>query len=101
MLEAGGEPDLALEPFRAERSSQLGEEDFERDRPVVLEVLGEVDSGHTPAPERALEGVTVAEAGGQRRSGVVWGGNVCDDRNLPCLVLCRQIGAPPLMEMVR
>ena len=62
MLEPGGEPDLPLEALGAEGGGKLGEEDLERDRAVVLEVLGEVDRGHAAAPELALEGVAVGES---------------------------------------
>ena len=60
MLEPGGEPDLALEALGAERGGQLGVEHLERDRAVVLEVLGQVDRGHAAAPELALERVARA-----------------------------------------
>ena len=61
MLEPGREPDLALEPLRAERRRELGMQDLERDQAVVLEVAREVDGGHPAAAELALEGVTVAK----------------------------------------
>ena len=40
---------------------QLGMEHLERDRPVVLEVAGEVDRGHAAAAELALEQVAAAQ----------------------------------------
>ena len=61
MLEPGGEPDLALEALGAERGGELGMEHLERDRAVVPEVLGEVDRGHAPAAELALERVAVPQ----------------------------------------
>ena len=61
MLEPGGEADLALEALGAERGGELGEQDLERDRAVVPEVVGQVDDGHAAAPELALEGVAVRE----------------------------------------
>jgi len=57
MLQPGGEFDLSQEAFGPERGRELGVEDLERDRAVVLQVLGEEDRGHPPAPELALEGV--------------------------------------------
>ena len=36
-------------------AAQLGVQDLERDRPVVPEVMGEVDRGHAAAAELALE----------------------------------------------
>ena len=62
MLEPGGEPDLAQEPLGAERGGELGVQHLERDRPVVPEVLREVDRGHAAAAELALERVAVAAA---------------------------------------
>ena len=61
MLEAGGQADLPLEPFGAERDRQLGVQDLEGDVAVVLEVAREVDRGHAAAPELALERVAVLE----------------------------------------
>ena len=62
VLESGGEADLALEPVGPERGGQLGVEHLERDRAVVLEVLGQEHGGHPPAPELALERVARAQA---------------------------------------
>ena len=62
VLEPGGEADLALEPVGAERGGQLGVQHLERDRAVVLEVLGQVDRGHAAAPELAVERVAVGQA---------------------------------------
>ena len=45
--------------------SQLGVQHLERDRPVVLQVAGEVDRGHAAAAELALDAVAVAERVGQ------------------------------------
>ena len=67
MLQARGEPDLALEALGTERGGQLGVEHLERHRPVVPEVPGEEDRGHAPAAELALEGVPVPQAFLQRR----------------------------------
>ena len=55
-------PDLALEPFGAERGGQLGVQDLERDRAVVPEVVGEEHRRHAAAPELALEPVPVCQA---------------------------------------
>ena len=61
MLQPGGELDLAQEALRAERGGELGVEHLERDRAVVLEVVGEIDGGHAAAAELALERVTVRQ----------------------------------------
>jgi hypothetical protein len=70
MVEASGEADLPLEPVGAEADGELGQQHLERDGPVVLEVAGEVDRGHSAAPELALERVAAGEGGAKRRQGV-------------------------------
>ena len=57
VLQPGGEADLALEALGAEGGGELGMEHLERDRAVVPEVAREVDRGHAPAAELALERV--------------------------------------------
>ncbi len=57
MLEPRGDLDFALEALGAQHGGQLGMEDLERDRAVVLEILGQEDRGHAPTPELALKGV--------------------------------------------
>jgi hypothetical protein len=74
VLQSGREPDLALEPFGAERSGELGEEDLECNRTVMADVAGQIDRGHPTAPERALERVAVAEASGQLSGRIVGSG---------------------------
>ena len=63
MLEPRDELDLALEPLRAQGIGQLRMEHFERDRPVVAQVPGEVDRGHAPAAELPLDPVSIRQAG--------------------------------------
>ena len=62
MLQPGGEPDLALEAIGAEGGGEVGVKHLERHRPVVPEVPGEVDHGHAPATELALERVPVLQS---------------------------------------
>ena len=69
MLEPRGELDLAQEPLGTEGGGELGLEHLEGDRPVVLEVAGEIDRGHAAAPELALEHVAVAQGVGEERRG--------------------------------
>ena len=80
MLQASRGADLILESAGTEHGTELGMEHFERDRTIVLEVVGEVDRGHAPAPECALELVPVGKAGlkaglefGQGDLSVFWG----------------------------
>ena len=61
VLEAGGQLDLAQEPFGSERCGELRVEHLERYRPVVLQVLRQVDSRHAAAAELALERVPLAQ----------------------------------------
>ena len=61
MIEPRGELDLAKEAVRARGASQIGMQDLERDRPVVSQVLREVNRRHAAAAELALDGVAVGE----------------------------------------
>src|SRR4029077_8234455 len=47
-------------------AEQLGQQHLERDLTTVLEILGQIDRGHAPTSELALERVSVAQVGGQR-----------------------------------
>ena len=71
MLEPGGELDLAEKPLRAEGGREVGAEDLQGNRPVVPEIVGEVDRGHPSPAELALDDVAVAERllQGQLRAG--------------------------------
>ena len=60
-MESGGDPDLPLEPLRAEGRREFGAQHLECDEAVVLEVPREVDRGHAPAAELALERVAAAQ----------------------------------------
>jgi hypothetical protein len=62
VLEPGGKVDLALEALGAKCRGQVGMQHLERDRPVVLQVMGEIDRGHATAPELALEPVALLES---------------------------------------
>jgi hypothetical protein len=59
VIEPGGQVDLAEEALWTQSSGELRVEQLQRDPPVMLEVLGEVDRGHPPAPELALEHVAL------------------------------------------
>ena len=63
MLQPGGDLDLAEEPLGPERGGELGAEHLHGHLAVVLQVLGEEDRGHAPAPELALDGVAVGQSG--------------------------------------
>ena len=53
--------DLAQKPFRPQRLGQFRPQHLDRHLAVVLEVLGEVDCGHAPAPELTLDRVSIGE----------------------------------------
>ena len=57
VLEPRGDLDFAEEALVPERRCELGVENLDRDGPMVLQVVGQVDGGHPAAPERALEAV--------------------------------------------
>ncbi len=63
MLQAGAEPDLSEESSRAKRGGELGMHDLERDRLVMLQVVGQVNRGHPAAAELAVERVAVGQGG--------------------------------------
>src|SRR6185295_20101872 len=57
MLKLGGKPDLPLEPFGADRLRELGVEDFDGDGTFVLDVVRQIDRGHSPPAERSVDRV--------------------------------------------
>ena len=57
MLQLGGDFDLAEEAVFTQRRGELRPEYLHRDPAVVLHVLGEVDGGHPPTAELALDRV--------------------------------------------
>ena len=65
MLQACGEHDLALKPLGAEHRRDLGMEQLERDRAVMLQVVGEIDRRHPAAPQLPVEAVPVSQGGTQ------------------------------------
>ncbi len=63
MLKPSGELHLAREPVGADRCTERGVEDFERERSAVCQVCREVHGTHATAAEQALN----AESLGERR----------------------------------
>ena len=55
MGEAGGDLDLAKKPLGTERGGDLGLHNLDRDFAMVSLVVGQIDGGHSPAPELALD----------------------------------------------
>src|SRR5512134_3913952 len=69
--QAGCNLDLAQEALGAECGGELGPKHLQGDRTTVLEVLGEIDRGHAPAAQLALDRVAVLQRLGEavRRGG--------------------------------
>jgi len=67
MVQACGDANLSQESLGTECGSEFGVQDLESDGTIVLQVPGEEHGPHSPAPDLALDGVTV----GQRRLEVV------------------------------
>ncbi len=65
MLQPGGDLDFPEETFRAKQVGQFRAKHLEGDHTTVLEVAGEIDRGHAPAPKLALECVVFAQGVGQ------------------------------------
>jgi hypothetical protein len=58
MLKPGGQLDLTLETLGAKRCGKVGMQHLDGDGPIVLDVTREIDRGHAPATELALDLVT-------------------------------------------
>src|SRR5687767_15911784 len=58
-------PDLVQKPLGAQGPGDLGPEHLDRDRSIVLEVIGEVHHGHAALPQLALDPVAVAQGAGE------------------------------------
>jgi hypothetical protein len=61
VLQVGRRLDLGEEALGSHDGGQLGLEHLERDLPLVLHVLGEIDRRHAPLPDLALDDVAGAE----------------------------------------
>ena len=66
VLEVGRRLDFAEEAISAECGGELGAKNLDGDLAIVLQVVGEIDSGHAAGPEFALDAVTVSEGAIQR-----------------------------------
>jgi hypothetical protein len=62
VIESGGELDFSQETLGAERVSQLGVKDLERNVTFVPEVLRQVHRRHSATPKLALDAVPIREA---------------------------------------
>jgi len=55
MLEVGRRLDLGEEPLGSDHRSEFGLQNLQRDLPLVLQVVGQVDRGHTTLTEFSLD----------------------------------------------
>ena len=69
MAQAGDDLDFPQEALRAHGRRELGTQHFHRHGPVVLQVLREIDDGHTARADLSLESVAILEGG--RDTGVL------------------------------
>jgi hypothetical protein len=65
VLEPGGETDLAEKALSAQAGGDLRVQHLERHRPIVLEILRQVDRGHAAATELPLNPVSIGQGGRQ------------------------------------
>ena len=65
MLQCRGGRDFLNEPLGAEHGGELRLQHLERDLALVPEVLGQVDRGHSPLTQLALDSVAVGEGAGE------------------------------------
>jgi hypothetical protein len=61
VLKPGGEPDLALEPIRAETGRELRVEHLEGYGSIMPEIVRQIDGRHPPAAKLALEAIPVGQ----------------------------------------
>jgi hypothetical protein len=70
VLQPGRDVDLALEALGAKSVRQIGVEDLEGYGPVVPEVVGKVDHGHSTPAELSLDAIAVGQRGFKGSTGV-------------------------------
>ena len=64
MVQSSGGLDLALEALGAEHGAELGMKHLEGHRPIVLQVMSQVDRGHPAMPKLTFDQVPAGEGGG-------------------------------------
>ena len=67
MIQARGQLNLSKKALAAERFGEIGMQHFDRDFPIVLEVVGQVDGGHPARAELAVEAIAIGERFDQER----------------------------------
>jgi hypothetical protein len=92
VTELSGDLDLPEEALRPKAGRQFAVQHFDGNRSVVPEISGEVNRGHPPAAELALERVAMAEGVGQSGGRHVGHGQAFEGyrQNLPLQARHRQ-----------
>jgi len=62
VLQTGTETDLPEKPLRAQDHGQFGVKNFECNRAIVLEVVGQKDASHATASQLPLKAIAVGES---------------------------------------
>ena len=61
VIEAGDDLDLAQEALATDRRRDLRLQDFDRDAPPVLDVVGEIHGGHAAGADLGVDAVAIGE----------------------------------------
>jgi ribosomal protein S1 len=61
MIQARGQLNLSKKALAAERFGEIGMQQFDRDFPIVLEIVGQVDGGHPARAKPAVEAIAIGE----------------------------------------
>ena len=67
MVEPGGDGDLPEKPLGTERGRDLGSQHLERDGPVMLQIVGQMDRGHAAPTQLPLDAVATSQSRGETR----------------------------------
>src|SRR5947208_571481 len=65
MVEPGGDGDLPEKPLGTERGRDLGSQHLERDGPVMLQIVGQMDRGHAAPTQLPLDAVATSQSRGE------------------------------------
>ena len=85
--------DLGDEAIAPDNGRQLGFQSFQRDLPLVLHIVGQVDRGHAALAEFSLDRVAALKGGVQAGDGIGHGVKMCLRRVRPQEGM-RRLGAP-------
>ncbi len=69
-IQAGGQLNLSKKAFAAEGFGEIGSEHLDRDFPIVLVVVGQVDRRHPARAELAVDPIAIGQRFDQGGGGV-------------------------------